>query len=314
MTYQPIKDWAFSYRVRGFSPIPIVRGSKVPGYNGAPMKNWTRFCENAASTAEITTWAYMDPQAGIGLACGYNGLVAIDVDNPIAYPAIREVFGDIKPPSKIGRRGVTAFFWDGGACLSSRKFLAKPNPETGAREMLVEVLSTGNQTVIYPTIHPDTGIPYKSHNASLEDLRPDQLPLVTQDKLDELAQALAPLMEPKREIERVKVDPAQLTETLHRRYAAYAPGYLARQASRLASKGRPGRNGDLFTITCFIVPLVRNGFLSQQEVEEAMFSACESNGLVKDNGPRDVLTTISKAFKHSKNGLPELEDRQRRAA
>jgi len=65
-------------------------------------------------------------------------------------------------------------------------------------EVLLEVLAGGRCTTIPPSLNRKTGKPYRYHNASLEDLYVDELPLITAAMFDNLEQALAPLMEPKR--------------------------------------------------------------------------------------------------------------------
>ena len=74
----------------------------------------------------------------------------------------------------------------------------KRNADGTAGEVLLEVLAGGRCTTIPPSLNRKTGKPYRYHNASLEDLYVDELPLITAAMFDNLEQALAPLMEPKR--------------------------------------------------------------------------------------------------------------------
>ena len=113
----PFARLAFNYLERGFSPLPIaapyepmgIKG-KEPGYFsravGHPlhMSKWQRFCEKPMTPDEIERIIRQDPMCGIGLACGFNDVVGMDVDNTKAYGAIREVLGGIRPPTKVGQR------------------------------------------------------------------------------------------------------------------------------------------------------------------------------------------------------------------
>jgi hypothetical protein len=45
--------------------------------------------------------------------------------------------------------------------------------------VLLEVLAGGRCTTIPPSLNRKTGKPYRYHNASLEDLYVDELPLIT---------------------------------------------------------------------------------------------------------------------------------------
>ena len=180
----PFARLAHRYAERGFSPVPIGPHSKVPGFRTRHMNKWQLYCETAADHRQIDSWIRREPEAGIGLACGYNDLVAVDVDNVKAYPAICQVFAGTHPPTKIGRKGASAFFWSEGVFIPSQKFYGKPFPNNEGkmiRSTLVEILALGNQTVIPDTVHPDTGKPYRWVHASLEEVRhPSDLPVLTQ--------------------------------------------------------------------------------------------------------------------------------------
>jgi hypothetical protein len=94
---------------------------------------------------------------------------------------------------------------------------------------------------------------------------------------------------------------------------------LKRLEDRLVHKRRPGRNAELYTVTCFMAPYVRGGFISEATVRSAFEDASKRNGLVAENGIKDVRNTIDDAFRLSTDGLPDLsklEDRplERRAA
>ncbi len=324
MAYSPISQ-AANYAGRGFSPIPICRPyaplnikGKEPG-SFAPklghqlrMTGWERFCAKPASLGEMARWLADDPEAGLGLACGYGGLVAADVDDPRAFAAIRQVCGHLKPPSKIGRKGATGFFFDPTGLIESKVFRAKKGAD-GKQHPLVEILAKGRQTVIPPTMHPDTGRAYRWHNGSLEDLTPSDLPVITMAMIADIKAALSSHMEPEREfapraVER-KID---LSELERRRYAGFAHKALDAEATRLASQPKPGRGRELFRATCALGKWASNGILPSKLITDRLLEACESNCLKTDNGARDVMKTIQAGLNYARNDpLPQLQERLR---
>jgi hypothetical protein len=115
----------------------------------------------------------------------------------------------------------------------------------------------------------------------------------------------------------VRVDPATLTAITRKRYAGLAESSLARLVSRLTSKRKPGRNTELYTVTCFMAPYVRVGAIKEADVRSDFEEACKQNGLVEENGMKDVRKTMNRAFLCSTDGLPDLsklEDRPYRWA
>lgn len=315
--YKPFASLAKGYRERGFSPLPILCGKKIPGYGGPghpgiPMSDWGRHCETPMTLAEIDRIAFMDPRAGVGLACGCGGLIAVDVDNEKAYAAVREVFAGIHPPSKRGMKGATAFFRGQG--IASRKFLEKMDPVTRKRPTLVEFLAAGNQTVIPPTMHPDTGKPYRWVYGSLEEVNsPSELPVLTQAMIDELALALGPFMEVKQIAEPVAVRSAtDLADLERRRYEGFARKALENEAANLAATHKPGRNRALFRGACLLGKYAMHGIMPARAIADAFKDACECNGLVKENGLKDVMKTIQAGFNYARNDpLPQLQERLR---
>jgi hypothetical protein len=310
--YSPISE-AEDWKYRGFSPIPVKPGSKHPGFGRQNMREWSQFCLRQATSEEIRRWQLMDPRAGISLACGFGGLVGIDVDHIEAVSAARAVFGAIKAPSKIGRKGATAFFRDPTGKIATQR-LKKPKNPDGSQETLIDILATGSQAIIPPTLHMDTGKPYRWHNQPLRELSITELPLIDEFMLMELRDRLAPILakpSAPREGITIRVDPSSLTLGAQKRYQGLANATLSGLTSKLANHGKGNRNGDLYTFACFLAPFIRNGFLTQAEVETALAGACQTNGLIRDNGLPDVRDTITDAFKNATDQLPELAERER---
>jgi hypothetical protein len=329
----PFARLAHSYAERGFSPLPIaepyeplrIKG-KEPGYYspsiGHPirMSKWERLCMKPLSAHEIDRIIRDDPECGLGLAMGLNDVAGVDVDDKRAIGPVREILGGAHAPAKRGQKGATGFFRAPG--VRSRKFLAHPveNAEGKIiRPTLVEILVHGNQTVIPFTIHPDTGEPYKWIKGSLEEIaHPRDLPILTEQHVLDIAELLKPFM-PERDydapIEPVKVKAVNLPDFMRRRLAGSAQAAFNAQTARIANSAKPGRNDTLFKSVCSIGKFVHHGFIPESMLVQAFMEASTKNGLVKDNGPKDVRNTIADGLHCSRNdSLPELVNRERRAA
>ncbi|WOH76439.1 bifunctional DNA primase/polymerase [Bradyrhizobium sp. NDS-1] len=154
---------------RGYSPLPIAPriepsedrqnppSGKEPGKFDAEkwewfrLKGWGELCKRQAHPKIIAHWSTW-PDAGVGVACGFGGLVAIDVDDDALVDPIREAL----PPGALGKRGKKGetFFVRAAEPMKSRPY----NDANGIR--LLDFLSDGRQTVLPGTVHPNTGRPY----------------------------------------------------------------------------------------------------------------------------------------------------------
>lgn len=83
-------------------------GAKGPWYL---LKQWQEYCTTRASEAKAASWGRMVDSmgGGLGIACGYGGLLAIDVDHPNLIEPIRTILPPILV-EKFGRKGFTAFY------------------------------------------------------------------------------------------------------------------------------------------------------------------------------------------------------------
>ena len=177
---------------RGFAAVPIMPGTKRPGFFFAGMwiglANWQkRFSGGPPPATERERWAAGD--AGVGVVAGQasHGLIAVDIDSE--DPAIQATLRTVLPPThvrKTGARGETLFYHGPGIAQSQSWDIA------GKR--IVDLIGPGRQTVLPPTIHPDTGTPYRwSGSESLEDLQPHELPTLPADIAEQITAALLPL-------------------------------------------------------------------------------------------------------------------------
>ena len=132
------KDIAFEYFDAELYVIPL--NGKIP-----LVKNWSMFSTQKPSELLVDSWVNKYPKANVGLLTGkQTGVIAIDIDKDSAL--------NIVPPSPVikkGKKGETRFFKYNGEANFKRHDLG------------IELLSTGNQTVLPPSIHPETKEPYK---------------------------------------------------------------------------------------------------------------------------------------------------------
>ncbi|HWW12419.1 MAG TPA: bifunctional DNA primase/polymerase [Brevundimonas sp.] len=182
----------------GYSPIPLIahdwpshagRG-KCPGEyrSGAwqGMSKWQRFRDSTPSAFEMGLWSKA-PGANIGLLMGTVArkdlhVVSLDFDakDPDALDTLLRA-APASPMVKRGAKGETRFY------LAPKTLKSKPYDGPDGR--LLDLL-TGfdtRQTVIPPSIHPDTGKPYVWLAGPV---RADELPVLTDEDMQALEEAL----------------------------------------------------------------------------------------------------------------------------
>ena len=135
---------------RGYSPLPIMPNSKAPGTD-SHMKHWDKWCGKVPPPNIISGWSRY-PDCGVGVACGM-GLICIDIDFEECMAPLLAIL-PVSHVQKKGKKGVSLFYRGNTDIISSRNF------RTPDRVGLVDLLSEGKQTVLPPSIHPDTGEPY----------------------------------------------------------------------------------------------------------------------------------------------------------
>jgi len=138
-------DAAYAYRERGWMPVPIPHRQKRP-----VRKGWTKL-----RIAESDLPHYFNCVGNIGLLLGEPSGWLIDVDLDCAEA--RELAEQYLPPTSAitGRPSAPRSHWwyigSGAATVKHR--------DPVDRSVIVELRSTGAQTVVGPSIHP-SGEPY----------------------------------------------------------------------------------------------------------------------------------------------------------
>lgn len=140
----------------GYHPLPVAPDSKAPsefrGNKWRAMTGWQKFRHEQPKEFLIKVWEKW-PDANVGIVTGTAVtpqyiVVAIDFDTD-DYDILQELEAALpySPVRKKGRRGYTSFY-------------LAPKGTKGFRTPIVELLTDTRQTVIPPSIHPDTGKPY----------------------------------------------------------------------------------------------------------------------------------------------------------
>ena len=279
----------------GYSPVPILPNTKRPALSG-----WQRLCDAPMSPAEIERFARSPIAYGVGVALGFHGLIAIDIDTDDA--AIMAAITAALPTatvSKRGRRGCTGFYRDPTGTIRSRHF-------TG----MVDVLARGAQSVICG-IHPDTRRPFQwLGTRTLLDTPIRELPVIAPDIADRMNDALSPWLKeaPRPAPTRPPMQQCELSEYERDRQRRYVENILSSELSTLAAMiPNSGRNTTVFRLVCRVGRWAHHAVLPLDQLKSGVLDACDRNGLVRDNGRRAVLATIASGLaKSAGDTLPDL--------
>jgi hypothetical protein len=171
---------------RGYFPLPIGPGTKKPqrlvGSGYCDLAGW--------ADPDARPETSPQPGAGVGLRLGKQPdgtfVVALDWDNDDAFLAAMDsrVWSPIQ---KVGKRGGTTLY------RSAREIPSRDFKING--KIAVQVLAQGKQTVLPPTIHPETGKPYTygDERATLDTCRASELSLLPDDYVEHIESILRPL-------------------------------------------------------------------------------------------------------------------------
>jgi len=171
----------------GYHVIPIAGKAKYP--------NDSNFLEFRIKPDEIHRYFTQGREWNLGVLLGTevdkeSFLVGIDIDikDELFIQRVRSAIpGD--PIAKFGSKGIT-FLVRSAHSMKSAKFHRKDSV-TGKRFTVIDFMGAGNQTVIPPSIHPDTKRPYEWRSEiTLENTPITQLPLIDEWVVAEIKTAV----------------------------------------------------------------------------------------------------------------------------
>jgi putative DNA primase/helicase len=178
MTDRVFEAFAPLYWAAGLPVIPLRQRNKMPD-----IMQWSQFGSRMPSDSEQAHWLASYPKGNIGLPLGpVSGLCMIDIDTE-DEALIEAILASLpkSPWKRVGKKGMgLAYKFEGQKNFKLR------GPDGG---MILEFLGLGNQMVMPPSIHPETGQPYVA-NDNLWDVL-DQVPFLGEDIEDKL-RALLP--------------------------------------------------------------------------------------------------------------------------
>ena len=162
----------------GASAIPLKTGQKRPVPRG-----WSTYSKVLPDAETQRQWLDFFDDGNVGVVMGEaSGIVAFDIDTD--DPQILAILQQVMPPSpwhRVGKKGkVWLYKW------TPKTTTFRVDLEEGGRGF--ELLATGTQIVVPPSIHPDTGREYYA-NCDLAEL------LATRrHELRELPSDIAPMI------------------------------------------------------------------------------------------------------------------------
>lgn len=161
---------AANLRDNGYSPMPIQPGTKTPGVysdgHWRPMPGWQKYCKSPAPEFVHSTWENW-PAAGVCIAHGAVIGLDLDTDREDVADAVRSAVA-IPEVRRRGRKGWMGYFRPAADLDDGTARLRWYDPKDGEdARPLVELLLHGTQSVLPPTIHPETQRPYEWLGAAL---------------------------------------------------------------------------------------------------------------------------------------------------
>lgn len=170
----PFADWGGEYRRRGYWPRPITPGTKA-----CHLREWQK-PDSELPDATLASWLTSHANFGIGLLMGSpfpdgTTLGALDIDREEYIRIGRAVLRDPQC-GRIGRKGAVLFVRVRGR-LSNDEFKVRGD-DNKRYGKVAECLFVKKLCVIPPTLHPDTGEPYRWMERALHEVDFDELPIV----------------------------------------------------------------------------------------------------------------------------------------
>lgn len=187
----PYSEHFSRYAEAGLPALPVSPGTKVPGFYESqqwhPMRGWQTFATVMPTEAQQMVWGGWE---GAGLCVPMGGssrILAIDVDTnrPDIIAAIEAELAGLLISRRRGARGYAAFV------IAPVDFKLTQTKWDVDGQRVLDLLYTGRQVVMPPTIHPDTKQPY-TWLTPFKIYDRDELPPCPVDLVERCQRAIAP--------------------------------------------------------------------------------------------------------------------------
>lgn len=191
----PYARVAANYRENGYHVMPIGPGTKWPGiFDGSrwsAMPGWAKHCDNPAPDFVHEKWQGW-PDAGVCVAHGNIIGLDLDTDRKDVEESLRAAVA-LSDVRRRGQKGWMGYYRPGDGLddvtarvrwYDPKVFTVGPDGKK-SYSPVVELLLHGTQSVLPPTIHPDTEKPYTWLTPdTLESTDISDLPMFTGADLD----------------------------------------------------------------------------------------------------------------------------------
>lgn len=157
----------------------------VPVKDKAPFISEWQSIDVTSSVIEAWEEKYLGTANGFGVRAGQHNIGWMDVDtnDEMMISKIDQTMDISNICVKKGMKGKTVFFRHNGNPKYSKKNIYLKGDK---KKPVVEFNFTVGQTVLPPSIHPQTGLPYVWISNSLLDIDIDDLPFIDEDKIEYL--------------------------------------------------------------------------------------------------------------------------------
>ena len=279
-----LRSAALEYANQGIAIMPCVERGKKPALDRTGK-------EHAVATSDadqILQWWTKNPQSNIGIVCTANALAVIDIDGEVGVEWIR----DNQLPMPVTWTSITGkgfhYYYRWPENTRIKTFQVAPK---------LEIRAAGAYVIAPPSIHPD-GDRYRwSINQcdwdALPELPPEWVALGNPggsdfDSSDEEDKSEPPGLPSN--VTYQQESPATTEIALSN---AVALKRLTGLARHLAETPKGSRHQALYTIARTLGGLVASRHLTPTQIGAALHTAADRNGLLAEDGDRNVTQTIT---------------------